>query len=54
MVMTSHEHSFDFDFENKPGTKPMVIVQFSGKQNEWRGIEGFDIHNEDQRGKYRR
>ncbi len=54
MVMTSEAHSFDFDFENKPSKKPMVIVPFSSKQDEWRSLEGFDIHNRDRRGRYRR
>src|SRR5260370_32582809 len=47
MVMTSETHSFDFEFDNKPSNKPMVIVPFSSKQHEWRSIEGFDIHNKD-------
>jgi hypothetical protein len=54
MVMTSETHSFDFDFDNKPSKKPMVIVPFSSKQSEWRNIEGFDIHNKNRRGQYRR
>jgi hypothetical protein len=54
MVMTSETHSFDFDFDNKPSKKPMVIVPFSSKQNEWRNIEGVDIHNKNRRGQYRR
>jgi hypothetical protein len=54
MVMTSETCSFDFDFENKPSKKPMVIAPFSSKQNEWRSLEGLDIHNKDRRGKYRR
>jgi hypothetical protein len=51
MVMTSEKFSFDFDFDNKPDKKPMVIVPFSSKQNEWRNLEGFDIHNRNRRGK---
>jgi hypothetical protein len=54
MVMTSDALSFDFDFDNKPAKKPMVIVPFSSKQSEWRNLEGFDIHNKDQRGEFRR
>ena len=54
MVMTSEKFSFDFDYDNKPNKKPMVIVPFSSKQNEWHNLEGFDIHNKDQRGRFRR
>jgi hypothetical protein len=54
MVMTSQEFSFDFDFDNKPDKKPMVIVPFSSRQSEWRNLEGFDIHNKDRRGRFRR
>ena len=54
MVMTSDKFSFDFDFENKPSKKPMVIVPFSSKQSEWWNLEGFDIHNKDRRGRFRR
>jgi hypothetical protein len=54
MVMTSEKFSFDFDYDNKPDKKPMVIVPFSSKQNEWHNLEGFDIHNKDQRGRFRR
>ncbi|HKH98312.1 MAG TPA: hypothetical protein VJ999_04325 [Candidatus Sulfotelmatobacter sp.] len=54
MVMTSEAYSFDFDFDNKPDHKPMVIVPFSSKQDEWRSLEGVDIHNRDRRGRYRR
>jgi len=54
MVMTSEAYSFDFDVENKPGKKPMVIVPFSSKQCEWPELEGFDTHNKDGRGKCQR
>jgi hypothetical protein len=54
MVMTSDKFSFDFDFDNKPDKKPMVIVPFSSKQREWHNLEGFDIHNKDRRGHFRR
>ena len=54
MVMTSEKLSFDFDFDNKPDKKPMVIVPFSSNQDEWRSLEGFDIHNRDRRGRFRR
>ncbi|PYU20220.1 MAG: hypothetical protein DMG30_21855, partial [Acidobacteria bacterium] len=54
MVMTSKDYSFDFDFENKPSKKPMVIVPFSSKQSEWSNLEGFDIHNKDLGGRFRR
>jgi hypothetical protein len=47
-------HSFDFDFDAKPNKKPMVIVPFSSKQGEWPTLEGFDIHNKDRRGRFRR
>jgi len=53
MVMTSEAHSCDFDFDNKPSKKPMVIVPFSSKQREWRNLEGFDIRNQDLRGRFR-
>jgi DNA polymerase type B, organellar and viral len=53
MVMTSDKFSFDFDYDCKPHKKPMVIVPFSSKQNEWRKVEGFDIHNKDRRGRFR-
>jgi ribosomal protein S18 acetylase RimI-like enzyme len=32
----------------------MVIVPFSSKQSEWPTLEGFDIHNKDRRGRFRR
>jgi hypothetical protein len=54
MVMTSDKFSFDFDFDNKPDKKPMVIVPFSSKQRGWHNLEGFDIHNKDRRGNFRR
>jgi hypothetical protein len=54
IVMTSEGYSFDFDFDNKPNKKPMVIVPFSSKPSEWHSLEGFDIHNKDQRGRFRR
>ena len=54
MVMTSPKFSFDVDFENKPNDKPMVIVPFSSRQDEWNKLEGIDIHNKDRRGRYRR
>jgi hypothetical protein len=54
MVMTSEKYSFDFDLDNKPNKKPMVIVPFSSKQSEWRNIEGLDIHNKGPRAQYRR
>jgi hypothetical protein len=54
MVMTSPMFSFDVDFENKPDNKPMVIVPFSSRQNQWSKLEGIDIHNKDRRGRYRR
>ena len=54
MVMTSPKLSFDVDFENKPDDKPMVIVPFSSRQEEWSKLEGIDIHNKNRRGKYRR
>ena len=54
MVMTSEAHSFDCDVDNKPSKKPMIIVPFSSKQSEWRNLEGFDIHNKDRRGRFRR
>jgi len=53
MVMTSPRLSFDVDFENKPDSKPMVIVPFSSKQDEWSKLEGIDIHNRNRYGKYR-
>ena len=53
MVMTSDKFSFDFDYDCKPDKKPMVIVPFSSKQNEWHKVEGFDIHNKDRRGCFR-
>jgi len=53
MVMTSEKFSFDFDFDNKPSKKPMVIVPFSSKQSEWSKLVGFDIHNKDRNGKFR-
>jgi len=34
--------------------KPMVIVRFCSKQNEWPNLEGIDIHNKNPRGQYRR
>ena len=52
--MTSEAFSFNFDFDNKPSKKPMVIVPFSSKQGEWSKLEGIDIHNKNRRGKYRR
>jgi hypothetical protein len=54
MVMTSEKFSFDFDFDGKPEKKPMVIVPFSSKQCAWRNLEGFDIHNRDRPGRFRR
>jgi len=54
MVKTSPDLSFDVDFENKPDNKPMVIVQFSSAQQDWRNLEGIDIGNKNWRGKYRR
>ncbi len=54
MVMTSEVYSFDFDFDNKPTKKPMVIVPFSSKQGQWHNLEGVDIHNKDGRGQFRR
>ena len=54
MVMTSPKLSFDADFENKPDDKPMGIVPFSSKQEEWSKLEGIDIRNKNRRGKYRR
>jgi ribosomal protein S18 acetylase RimI-like enzyme len=54
MVMTSQKFSFDFDFDNRPNKKPMVIVPFSSKQSQWRNLEGFDIHNTDRHGRFRR
>jgi len=54
MVMTSDKFSFDFDWDNKPDKKPMVIVPFSRKQSEWWNLEGFDIHSKDRRGHFRR
>jgi len=54
MVMTSEAFSFDFDVDNKPSNKPMVIVPFSSRQNEWSKLEGIDIHNKNRHGKYRR
>jgi hypothetical protein len=54
MAMTSEAYSFEFDFDNKPNKKPMVIVPFSSKQDEWRNLEGIDIHNRNRWGKYRR
>lgn len=54
MVMTSEKYSVDFDLDNKPTKKPMVIVPFCSKQSEWCNIEGFDIHNLGRRGQYRR
>jgi hypothetical protein len=54
MVMTSEKHSFEFDFDNKPSKKPMVIVPFSSKQDEWSKLEGIDIHNRNRWGKCRR
>jgi len=53
MVMTSEAFSFDFEFDNKPSKKPMVIAPFSSKQGDWGELVGFDIHNNDQRGQYR-
>jgi hypothetical protein len=54
MVMTSPKFSFDVDFDNKPEDKPMVIVPFSSRQDEWNKLEGIDIHNKDRHGRYRR
>jgi hypothetical protein len=54
MVMTSDGYSFDFEFENKPSRKPLVIVPFSRKQSEWHDLEGIDIHNKDRSEEYRR
>jgi hypothetical protein len=54
MVMTSPKLSFDVDFENKPDDKPMVIVPFSSRQEEWSKLEGIDIRNRNRRGRYRR
>jgi len=54
MVMTSPMFSFDVDFEITSDKKPMVIVPFSSKQDEWSKLEGIDVHNQDRRGKYRR
>jgi hypothetical protein len=54
MVMTSESYSFNFDVHNKPAKKPMVIVPFSSHQLEWPNLEGFDVHNKDKRGQYRR
>ena len=54
MVMTSPNFSFDVDFENKPDNKPMVIVPYSSKQQEWRKLEGIDIKNKGRSGNYRR
>jgi len=54
MVMTDHILSFDVDFESKPEKKPMVIVPFSSKQNEWNKLQGIDIRNKDRHGSYRR
>ena len=34
----------------RPDKKPMVIVPFSSKQDEWSKLEGIDIHNQDRRG----
>jgi hypothetical protein len=33
--------------------KPMVIVPFSSKQDEWRKLEGIDIRNKFRNGKYK-
>jgi hypothetical protein len=54
MVMTSEAYSFDFDFDHKPSNKPMVIVAFSSKQDEWSKLEGIDIRNRNRRGECRR
>jgi hypothetical protein len=54
MVMTSPKLSFDVDFENKPDNKPMVIVPFSSRQEEWSKLDGIDIHNKNRRGRHRR
>jgi hypothetical protein len=54
MVMTSPTLSFDDDFENRPESKPMVIVPFSNKQDEWSKLEGIDIHNRNRSGKHLR
>jgi hypothetical protein len=54
MVMTSEKFSFDFDADNRPSKKPMVIVPFSSQQSEWGSLTGFDIHNKDRRGRFRR
>jgi hypothetical protein len=53
MVMTSPKLSFDVDFENKPDNKPMVIVPFSSRQEQWGKLEGIDIHNKKRNGRYR-
>ena len=45
MAKTSEKFSFDFDHDNKPDKKPMVIGSFSSKQSEWHKLKGFDIHN---------
>src|SRR6266849_2748991 len=48
MVMTDKSDymlSFDFDYDNKPKNKPMVIVPFSSEQDEWNKLEGIDIRN---------
>jgi len=54
MVMTSEKFSFDCEFDNRPSKKPMVIVPFSSKQDAWRNLQGFDIHNKNRRGQFRR
>jgi hypothetical protein len=54
MVMTSEAYSFDFDFDHKPINKPMVIVAFSSKQDEWSKLEGIDIRNRNRRGECHR
>ena len=53
LVMTSEAYSFDFDFDNKPSKKPMVIVPFSSKQDRWSKLEGIDIRNRNRRGERR-
>ena len=56
MVMTDKSDymlSFDFDYDNKPENKPMVIVPFSSKQDEWNTLQGIDIRNKFRNGKHK-
>ena len=53
-LMTSEAFSVECDLDNKPSKKPMVIVPFWSKQDEWCNLQGIDIHNKNRRGQFRR